>query len=345
MVTCMAYSTRLASDEIKTPTQPARLLRESCAQVKLQQSSIPLHDIESNAPLQLAQIDRAQVHRASIALGQVVRAVHEAMKIDAVLDAEHVRHLVRQYLAAPLEQERSGRARPRVVEARVVARKAVDADPLMKRSLAEHEIPRRIRVQVVHRDTKDRVRVVRHPRPQKRQDVGREQLPVMRERIQSSGYPASRNVEYWKHVYVEREKAGGECLELRERRTGASDELAQRLQIQLVMLAVRSAWAGAEEVGKALSRLGVIGEPIVGARPRQRSEVRSRLQGPAQRVREAIGRTDGLQPFLDAWRCECAHCLPRRHDAGGCQRDCQATTAYSHTPSNSGLIGVPVLGR
>src|SRR5439155_22390755 len=152
-------------------------------------------------------------------------------------------------------------SRLRVVEARVVARKAVDADPLMKRSLAEHEIPRRIRVQVVHRDTKDRVRVVRYPPPQKRQDVGREQLPVMRERIQSSGYPASRNVEYWKHVHVERKKDGGECLELRERRTGAGDELAQRLQIQLVMLAVRSACAGAEEVGKALPRLGVIGEP------------------------------------------------------------------------------------
>src|SRR5438105_6237022 len=166
MVTCMAHSTRLASDEIKTPTQPARLLRESCAQVKLQQSSIPLHDIESNALLQLAQIDGAQVHRASIALGQVIRAVHEAMKIDAVLDAEHVRHLVRQYLAAPLQQERSGSARLRVIEARVVARKAVDADALMKRSLSEHEIPRRIWVQVFHRDTQDRVRVLRHPRPE-----------------------------------------------------------------------------------------------------------------------------------------------------------------------------------
>src|SRR5438445_9522329 len=104
------------------------------------------------------------------------------------------------------------------------------------------------------------------------------------------------------------------------------------------MLAVRSAWAGAEEVGKALSRLGVIGEPIVGARSRQRSEVRSRLQGPAQRVWEAIGRTDGLQPFLDAWRCECAHCLPRPYDAGGCQRDCQATTAYSHTAHNAASV-------
>ena len=120
----------------------------------------------------------------------------------------------------------------------------------------------------------------------------------MRERIQSSGYPASRNVEYWKHVHVERKKGSGECLELRERRTGAGDELAERLQIQLVMLAVRSACAGAEEVGKALPRLGVIGEPITGTRLWQWSKVRSRLQRPAQQIRKAIRRTDRLQPFL-----------------------------------------------
>src|SRR5438874_4499307 len=111
------------------------------------------------------------------------------------------------------------------------------------------------------------------------------------------------------------------------------------------MLAIRALHPGADEVGKALSPLGMIGVPITGLRLWQWSEVRSRLQGPPQRARKAIRRTDCLLPFLGPRRSECAPCSHRPRHTGSCQRDCQATTAYSHTPSNSGLIGVPILGR
>src|SRR5256885_1110653 len=106
---------RRARDEIKPSSQPTGLFQESFTQVELQQPAIALHDIEPDAFVQLAQIDRTQVHRASIALGEVIRAIHEAMKIDAMRDAEHMRHLVRQHLAAPLEKRPRRSARMSLV--------------------------------------------------------------------------------------------------------------------------------------------------------------------------------------------------------------------------------------
>src|SRR2546423_9325214 len=119
---------RRARDEIKPSSQPTGLFQESFTQVELQQPAITLHDIEPDAFVQLAQIDRTQVHRASIALGEVIRAIHEAMKIDAMRDAEHMRHLVRQHLAAPLEKRPRRSARMSLVSScrlcAVVARRS-----------------------------------------------------------------------------------------------------------------------------------------------------------------------------------------------------------------------------
>src|SRR6266542_2517717 len=197
------------------------LFQESCAQVELRQSAISLHDIEPDARVQLAQVDGTQVHRASIALGQVIRAIHEAMKIDAMHDAEHMRHLVRQHLAAPLQQQLFEVPRLLIIETRIVARKAVDAHAVAKRGLAEHEVPRRIRVEIFHRDTQDRVSILRHPLAQKRQDVRREQLPVMRVWIEAGRYGARCDVERRKQFHFEREEHGGESFQPLERRTGA----------------------------------------------------------------------------------------------------------------------------
>src|SRR6266542_5364808 len=298
---------RRTRNEIKAPSEPMGLFQESCAQVELRQSAISLHDIEPDARVQLAQVDGTQVHRASIALGQVIRAIHEAMKIDAMHDAEHMRHLVRQHLAAPLQQQLFEVPRLLIIETRIVARKAVDAHAVAKRGLAEHEVPRRIRVEIFHRDTQDRVSILRHPLAQKRQDVRREQLPVMRVWMEAGRYGARCDVERRKQFHFEREEHGGESFQPLERRTGPGGELAQRLQIELLMLRLWSLRSRLEEVLEALARLGMIGEPIVGRWRRERSEVRPRLQSPAQRVRNAVRRTDGLQPFFKPRRSKCAH--------------------------------------
>ena len=104
--------------------------------MEIQQPPIARYDIEPDALLQLAQIHRTQMRRARIAFGQVIRAVHEAMEIDAMLNAEHVRHLVRQHLAASSQQQLPGILRPFVAETRIVAGKAVDAHAPAQRSLA-----------------------------------------------------------------------------------------------------------------------------------------------------------------------------------------------------------------
>src|SRR2546421_6576449 len=79
-----------SGDEGEPPSQPVGLILESRARTDVEQSAIPLHDVEADARLQLPQVDRTQVHRARVALAEVVRAVHQAMKVDAVLDAEHM---------------------------------------------------------------------------------------------------------------------------------------------------------------------------------------------------------------------------------------------------------------
>src|SRR5438067_4762583 len=54
------------------------------------------HDVEADGVLELAQADRAQPHRPSVGLLEVVRAVHQAAEVHAVMEAEHVTRLVRE---------------------------------------------------------------------------------------------------------------------------------------------------------------------------------------------------------------------------------------------------------
>src|SRR5437867_5126995 len=80
---------------------PSRFVRETGVFARRAQSSIALRDVEPNAPLQLAQIDGAEVQRACIGFAEMIRSVEHATEVDAVLDAEHVRSLVCHDFAAP----------------------------------------------------------------------------------------------------------------------------------------------------------------------------------------------------------------------------------------------------
>src|SRR5438105_11912798 len=130
---------------------PSCFVIESPSAATLEKEVISLPDVEAGAPLQFAQIDGTEMQRACVALGQMIRSIHQTAEEDAMLDAEHVRRLVRQHLAAPAQDAMS----IAVGKRREVAREAVDADALTQRGLPEDEIPRRLRIQIDHRDGDD----------------------------------------------------------------------------------------------------------------------------------------------------------------------------------------------
>src|SRR6266849_1424170 len=84
---------------------PPGFIREAGALAHRAQAAVTLDHIEPNAPLQLAQIDGAKMHGSGIRLREMIRSIHHAAEKDAMLDAEHVRSLVRDHFTASPEDD------------------------------------------------------------------------------------------------------------------------------------------------------------------------------------------------------------------------------------------------
>lgn len=63
------------------------------------------------------------MRRSIIALAQVIRAVHQAAEIHAVLQAKHVARLMRRYLTAAQQNQLAGVAPRFAVESRIMRKK------------------------------------------------------------------------------------------------------------------------------------------------------------------------------------------------------------------------------
>ena len=131
---------------------------------------------------------------------------------------------MRQHLAASSQQQLPGILRPFVAETRIVAGKAVDARAPAQRSLAEDKVPRWIRIEILHGDTQQRICIHVQAPAQKRQNIGREKLPLVCIRVMARGDAARCNVERWKNGHLESEKGSGEHLQSFERRAASRDE-------------------------------------------------------------------------------------------------------------------------
>ena len=93
-------------------------------------------------------------------------------------------------------------------------------------------------------------------------------LPPMRMRVLARCDAADCNVQRWKNVHLESEKGSGECLQWFERKAPSGRECVQWLQVELAPHRTRSMRLPTDEVRKALARLRMICEPVIGARYR-----------------------------------------------------------------------------
>ena len=184
------------------------------------------------------------------------------------------------------------------MEARVVAREAVDAHALPQRCLAEDEVPRRVGIQVLHRDAQQRVRVSRQPTAKQGEEIRGEQLAVLRVRVAARGHAVRREIKHRHHFHRQREECGGECLQPVERRALRLNECAQRLQVELAAACIRPVRLRTPEGLEVLAFLRVVRKPVIGTGDRNRDEVRARLQSPPQGLGQLTRRSDCPQAFL-----------------------------------------------
>jgi hypothetical protein len=64
---------------------PVGLPVESRVPEEVEELLVVLHDVEPGCVLELAEAYRAEVHGPGIAFGKMVGAVHETVKVDAVV--------------------------------------------------------------------------------------------------------------------------------------------------------------------------------------------------------------------------------------------------------------------
>lgn len=81
------------------PGEPPGLIGEPGVLREGTETLVAGGDVEADAVLELAQVNGAELQRPGVALGEVVRAVHQARVEHAVGDAEQMGGLVRQHLA------------------------------------------------------------------------------------------------------------------------------------------------------------------------------------------------------------------------------------------------------
>jgi hypothetical protein len=177
----------LCAQCLDAPVEPFGLVCKAQGAIHPLERLVAFERVKPNAPVKLPQADRAEVQRAPIALGQVIGAVHQAMEIDAVRQAEQVAGLVRQYLATPAQHERLLAARVRLaVEGWIVTRETVNADPLAQGRLAKDKVPRRLGVEVLHGDRQDAEGVGGEAALEKLEHVAGQKLRVLRVRVATS---------------------------------------------------------------------------------------------------------------------------------------------------------------
>jgi len=123
-------------------TKPIGFIGETIGTRDAFEGAVTCDHVEADAPLQLAQTNGTEMQRTTIAFSQVIRAVHEAIEINAMGEPEHVTGLMREHFAAPAKQKSRGcgiarrASRSRGIKRGIVPRKTVNADTPAQRSLA-----------------------------------------------------------------------------------------------------------------------------------------------------------------------------------------------------------------
>ena len=240
--------------------EPVGFIEETGRTTNSFERAVTFGDIEADAPLQLAQTDRAEVQRATIAFGQMIRAVHQAVEKGAVSEAEHVTSFMGEHFTATAEQKRLIiRGASFAVKGRVVPRKAVNADALAQRGLAEHEVPRWLGVKIFHGDRDEAERVGWQAGFQESEHVAGEDLQIAGVRIATGSELARGEWRRRQRFYLHGEKRGREFAQPRDRRAAVSGKITERLKIDHASRRGRPIWMRRFEFVKSLSGFVVDG--------------------------------------------------------------------------------------
>ena len=116
------------------------------------------------------------MHRLGIIFRQAVGAVHYALKINAVLNPEHVSGLMGKHFATATQDDFGSIGRILSAEARIISNEAVNADPVFEHGFAENKIPCWIGIEVLKGDAEEAVRITRQSLLQQAQNVASEEL-------------------------------------------------------------------------------------------------------------------------------------------------------------------------
>src|SRR5438876_10414842 len=111
--------------------EPVGFIGESAGAVGPLERAVAFEHIEADIPLQFPQADGTEMQRPAIALGQMIRAVHQAVEVRTMREAKHVAGLMCEHFAAPPPQQSLVTRPARFAEkCRIVAGKAVNADTI-----------------------------------------------------------------------------------------------------------------------------------------------------------------------------------------------------------------------
>lgn len=253
---------------------PAGVIFPFVGSIEFGELFVTRNGVELDVKEEFAQADGAKVLRAEVGFVEVVGAVHQAIEVDAVVQAEHVAGFVSKDFTAALQDDLaiifvSFTAK----KGRVVASEAVDADPFGERGLAKNVVPRFGRVEVFHGDAEKAVGVDGKKRFQVVENRKGVKLAFLGAFVDSGTEQFFVECGRRKNFYVELEKGLGVEAQVIEMRAGIEREISQREEVDDIASGV-----GAVETGGAISTEGLAnffmrGKPIAEAGCRDWREV------------------------------------------------------------------------
>jgi len=119
--------------------------------VHAKKAAIAIHDIESNAEMEFAKTDRAKRKWSGVAFAQMIGTIQDTLEEYAMMQREHVAHLVDEHFTASPQQDLLiVLASFLTVKGWIIARKAKYSDAFAQGGLPKDEIPRGVRIQILH---------------------------------------------------------------------------------------------------------------------------------------------------------------------------------------------------
>ena len=246
---------KLLFDRAEAVEKPKRLIFPVRGIAEVEQLPVTVCHVERHGIPQFPKADGAKMYWLGIALRQVIRSVHQAVEVNAVLETEHMSGFMSKDLAASFQYKLLRCFVVRLIgtsiETGVVSLQTVNTDSISKRRLAENKIPIVGRIEVFHGHRKKAICVFFDSWFQPSEDIGRQQLAssatTISDRCSDFFY-----LDGGKSLHRKVEETTCKACQLVQLRRLSLFKLANRLQVDLRLIASRTIWAAANILGIGL---------------------------------------------------------------------------------------------